>query len=68
MIWKEKQADILKSQNCFLTEWPPRNPANWSVVILIGWSHYDKGLYHENIKIIWSSIISAVAFQMLSNF
>ena len=33
----------------------------------IGWSLYDKGLDHENIKIIWSSIIFIVVFQMFSN-
>ena len=29
----------------------------------IGWSLYDKGLHHENIKIIWNSAV----FQMFSN-
>ena len=33
----------------------------------IGWSLYDKGLHHENIKIISSSIIFIVVFQMFSN-
>ena len=43
------------------------NPTDGSVMKINWLIPYDKGLHHEDIKIIWGSIISVAVFQMFHN-